>query len=71
VKAFQQLTESSFFKGLSYENQMLLLELVSGAQTGQMKEILDSHGWERILTFIYGKHQHYCRISHRKYVTLF
>nr|KAG5711330.1 hypothetical protein BaRGS_006027 [Batillaria attramentaria] len=53
MQLFNAIKDSDYFQGLSFDDQMLVLELASGGQAGKMNPILDNIGHERFLSFVY------------------
>ncbi|XP_076448602.1 uncharacterized protein LOC143285232 [Babylonia areolata] len=53
IQAFKAIAQSEYFKGLSYDDQMLVLELTSGGEVGKIVEVMDNIGYERLFNFIY------------------
>ena len=55
IEAFRELAKDEYFNGLSYDDQTLVLRLLSGGEAGKIKEIMDSIGYEHLFSFIYSK----------------
>ncbi|KAL8594712.1 hypothetical protein ACOMHN_051658 [Nucella lapillus] len=53
VGAFKSIARSEYFKTLSYDDQILVLELTSGGEVGKIAEIMDNLGYQRLFTFVY------------------
>ncbi|XP_070191534.1 threonine-rich protein-like [Littorina saxatilis] len=53
IQIFKSISESEYYKKLSYDDQILLLELLSGGEVGKIQEVMDSQGYERLFNFVY------------------
>ncbi|XP_012935064.1 uncharacterized protein LOC101858390 [Aplysia californica] len=53
VEVFEAVSKTDYFKRLSYEDQLLVMEILSGGETGKMTPILEQIGFEHLLNFMY------------------
>ncbi|KAK3778024.1 hypothetical protein RRG08_018191 [Elysia crispata] len=50
---FDALSGSDFYKRLSYEDQLLILEVLTGSEVGKMTPILNEIGYKHFIRFLY------------------
>ncbi|GFO15698.1 hypothetical protein PoB_004220300 [Plakobranchus ocellatus] len=50
---FDTLSGSDFYKRLSYEDQLLALEVLTGSEVGKMTAILNEIGYKHFIRFLY------------------
>ncbi|GFR59303.1 hypothetical protein ElyMa_003501800 [Elysia marginata] len=50
---FDTLSGSDFYKKLDYEDQLLILEVLTGSEVGKMTAILNEIGYKHFITFLY------------------
>ena len=47
--------KDEYYQSLSYEDKIMVLDLLSGGEVGRITEVMDSIGYERLISFIYSK----------------
>merc|ERR1712184_100812 len=53
VDIFSIVSQTQYFKRMPYEDQLLVMELLSGGEAGKISPILEQIGYKHLLRFMY------------------
>merc|ERR1711963_51193 len=53
VDVFDAVSQTRYFKKLPFEDQLLVMELLSGGEAGKISPILEQIGYKHLLRFMY------------------